>query len=311
MIRTEKSVKRVYKRFRAPSDIIFDSFNLIFLVCLAVVTLYPFLNTLAVSLNDANDSIRGGIYLLPRAFSWDNYKYVFDQSAIFHASMISVVRTLVGTIVTVLASAMVAYTISRPEYVLRKFVTIAFVLTMYLNGGLIPNYLLMRDLHLIGSFWVYIVPGVIGVFNMIVIRSFIEGLPEGIIESARIDGAGDFRTFFQIVLPLSLPALATVALFTGVFQWNSWFDVFLYNSQKPDLSTLQYELMRMLANSNSNSSMTSASAFANSANTTANFVTPTSIRATMTIVASVPMILVYPFLQKYFVHGMTVGGVKG
>lgn len=305
------SAKKTYRRFRSPGDIAFDTINIILLLSLTVVTLYPFLNTLAVSLNDANDSIRGGIYLWPRLFSWGNYAFVFKEATIFHASLISVLRTVIGTVVTVFCSAMVAYTISRPEFVLRKFVTIAFVLTMYLNGGLIPNYLLIRDLHLIGSFWVYIVPGIIGVFNMIVIRSFIEGLPEGILESARMDGAGEFRTFMQIVLPLAMPALATVALFTGVFQWNSWFDVFLYNSQKPNLSTLQYELMRMLANSNSNSSMTTASGFANSADASANYVTATSIRATMTIVASLPMIMVYPFLQKYFVKGMTLGGVKG
>ncbi|QGG55251.1 carbohydrate ABC transporter permease [Paenibacillus sp. B01] len=303
--------RKVYKRFQSPGDRLFDLFNFIFLSLLVIFTLYPFLNTLAVSLNNANDSIRGGIYLLPRDFSLDNYKYVFQEATIFHATLVSILRTVIGTIVTVFCSAMVAYTISRPEFLLRRFVTVTFILTMYLNGGLIPNYLLMRDLDLIGSFWVYIVPGIIGVFNMIVIRSFIEGLPEGIIESARIDGAGEFRTFMQIVIPLALPALATVALFTGVFQWNSWFDVFLYNSEKANLSTLQYELMKMLANSNSNSSMTSASAFANSANASANFVTPTSIRATMTIVASLPMIIVYPFLQKYFVKGMTVGGVKG
>ncbi|KKC49616.1 MULTISPECIES: carbohydrate ABC transporter permease [Paenibacillus] len=301
----------MHKRFQSPGDRIFDTLNVLVLSLLVVFTLYPFINTLAVSLNDANDSIKGGIYLLPRDLSFDNYKYVFKEATIFHATLISILRTVIGTVVTVFCSAMVAYTISRPEFVLRKFVTIMFILTMYLNGGLIPNYLLMRDLDLIGTFWVYIVPGIIGVFNMIVIRSFIEGLPDGIIESARIDGAGEFRTFIQIVVPLALPALATVALFTGVYQWNSWFDVFLYNSEKVNLSTLQYELMKMLANSNSNSSMTSASAFANSANSSSNFVTPSSIRATMTIVASLPMIIVYPFLQKYFVKGMTVGGVKG
>ncbi len=303
--------KKMHKRFQSPGDRIFDTLNVLVLSLLVVFTLYPFINTLAVSLNDANDSIKGGIYLLPRDLSLDNYKYVFKEATIFHATLISILRTVIGTIVTVFCSAMVAYTISRPEFVLRKFVTIMFILTMYLNGGLIPNYLLMRDLDLIGTFWVYIVPGIIGVFNMIVIRSFIEGLPDGIIESARIDGAGEFRTFIQIVVPLALPALATVALFTGVYQWNSWFDVFLYNSEKVNLSTLQYELMKMLANSNSNSSMTSASAFANSANSSSSFVTPSSIRATMTIVASLPMIIVYPFLQKYFVKGMTVGGVKG
>jgi putative aldouronate transport system permease protein len=204
---------------------------------------------------------------------------------------------------------MVAYTISRPEFVLRKFVSITFILTMYFSGGLIPTFLLMRDLHLIGTFAIYIIPGLIGVFNLIVIRSFIEGLPEGIIESARIDGAGEFMTFIRIVLPLTVPVLATVALFAGVYQWNSWFDVFLYNSSKKHLSTLQYELMRILQNTNSQSSSRQVDFFAQAANR-GQTVTPKAIRATMTIVASVPIILVYPFLQKYFVHGMTVGGVK-
>ncbi|AWB46207.1 sugar ABC transporter permease [Paenibacillus sp. CAA11] len=301
-----------YGRFKSPGDRIFDTINIIFMLCLTVVTLYPFLNTLAVSLNTANDSIKGGIYLLPREFTWDNYAYVFKEATIFHATLISILRTVIGTILTVFCCSMVAYTISRPEYVLRKFVSIAFILTMYFSGGLIPNFLLVRELGLMDSFWVYIIPGLIGVFNVIIIRSFIEGLPEGILESARIDGAGEFTTFLRVVVPLCLPVLATVSLFTAVSQWNSWFDVFLYNSSNVDLSTLQYELMKILQNSNTslNSGNDYASMFAGSENT-ANLVTPTSIRATMTIVASVPIILVYPFLQKYFVQGMTLGGVKG
>lgn len=291
-------------------DRIFDTVNIIIMLMLVVVTLYPFLNTLAVSLNDPNDSIRGGIKLVPRVFTWTNYEFVFKQATILHASMISALRTVIGTLFTVFCSAMVAYTISRQEYVLRKFVTIAFVLTMYFSGGLIPTFLLMRDLHLIGSFWVYILPGLIGVFNLIIIRSFIDGLPEGILEAAKIDGAGDFQTFIKIVMPLIVPVLATVSLFTAVWQWNSWFDVFLYNSSKINLSTLQYELMKILQNSNSAmTSRTAADAFANAPGS--NFVTPTSIRATMTIVASAPIIMVYPFVQKYFVQGMTLGGVKG
>ncbi|REE56317.1 aldotetraouronic acid ABC transporter membrane protein 2 [Paenibacillus taihuensis] len=290
-------------------DKVFEVCNYTFLALLMVVTLYPFLNTLAYSLNAGLDSLKGGIHLWPREFSIQNYKFVFREATILHATMISVFRTVIGTAVTVFCSAMVAYTISRQEYVLRKFITIAFILTMYFYGGLIPVFLLMRDLHLVGSFWVYIFPGVIGVFNLIVIRSFIEGLPESIMESGRIDGAGDFRTFWNIVLPLCLPVLATVALFTAVYQWNSWFDVFLYNSSDINLSTLQYELMKILQNSNA-SSATMESGFSNSG-AAASMVTPLSIRATMTIVASVPMIIVYPFLQKYFVKGMTVGGVKG
>lgn len=291
-------------------DKVFDIVNYTFLTLLMLVTLYPFINTLAVSFNAAQDTLKGGIYLWPRQFTSENYSFVFAKSTIFHSSLISVARTVIGTVVTVFCSAMVAYTISRPEYVLRKFVTIAFILTMYINGGLIPSFLLIRDLNLIGSFWVYIIPGLIGVFNLIIIRSFIDGLPEGILEAARIDGAGDFRTFFNVVLPLSTPVLATVALFSGVFQWNSWFDVFLYNSSFPELSTLQYELQKILQSSNVSTSVASVYSQAQSGNA-GSVVTPFSIRATMTIVASAPIIMVYPFLQKYFVQGMMVGGVKG
>ena len=293
-------------------DRIFDICNYIFMGLLMVVTLYPFINVLAVSLNSAQDSLKGGIYVLPREWTIDNYRYILRESTIFHATLISILRTVIGTVVTVFSSAMVAYTISRKDYVLRQFVTMAFILTMYFNGGLIPNYLLMRDLHLVGNFWVYILPGLIGVFNLIIIRSFIENLPESLIESGRIDGAGDYRTFFSIVLPLTTPVLATVALFSGVYQWNSWFDVFLYNSSHIDLSTLQYELQKILQNSNTTSGTSSLDGMINGANSSQqNSVTPLSIRATMTIVASVPIILVYPFLQKYFVKGMLVGGVKG
>jgi putative aldouronate transport system permease protein len=294
---------------RSTGDWVFDICNYTFLTLLMLVTLYPFVNQIAISFNSATDSLKGGIYLWPRVWTLENYKYVFKEATIFHATLISVLRTVLGTVLTVISSAMVAYTISRPDYVLRKFVTIAFVLTMYVNGGLIPTFLLMKSLGLINSFWVYIWPGLIGVFNLIIIRSFIEGLPDNILEASKIDGAGDFRTFFSIVLPLCTPVLATVSLFSGVYQWNSWFDVMIYNSSNIKLSTLQYELQKILQNSNA--ATTAASAFANSGNAGAAQVTPLSIRATMTIVASAPIIMVYPFLQKYFVQGMMVGGVKG
>ncbi|MCM3634733.1 MULTISPECIES: carbohydrate ABC transporter permease [Paenibacillus] len=304
-----KSSRKLYS---SVPDKLFDTANIIFMICLMIVTLYPFLNMFALSFNDANDSIRGNIYIWPREWTWANYEYIFNESSIFYATYISAARTIIGTLVSVFCTAMLAYTISRQDYVLRKFVTIAFIFTMYFNGGLIPNYLLTKELGLLNNFWVYIIPGIIGVFNMIVVRSFIEGLPEGIMESARIDGAGEFTTFMKIVLPLTIPALATVSLFVAVSQWNSWFDVFLYNSSRLELSTLQYELMKILSTSNTaaSSGATAADAFAGAQGNVTS-VTPTSIRATMTIVASLPIIIVYPFLQKYFVQGMTVGGVKG
>ncbi|MCT8137110.1 carbohydrate ABC transporter permease [Anaerobacillus sp. CMMVII] len=307
-----KFLRKLTNRKRSVDDIIFDSTNTVFLILLCIVMLYPMLNTLAVSFNEATDSVRGGIYLWPREFTLYNYQHVFGEAQLLQAGVISVLRTVVGTAISVICTAMVAYTISRQYFVLRKFVTIAFVLTMYFNGGLIPTYLLMRELSLIGSFWIYIVPGIIGVFNLIVVRSFIEGLPETIFESAKIDGAGEFTMFFKIALPLCIPVIATISLFVAVGQWNSWFDVFLYNSSKPELSTLQYELMKILQSSSANTaSRTTADAFANAQNVSANTVTPTSIRAAMTMIVSIPIICVYPFLQKYFVKGLTLGGVKG
>ncbi|MFA9557076.1 carbohydrate ABC transporter permease [Evansella sp. AB-rgal1] len=297
---------------RGVDDLIFDTLNVIFMIFLCIVMLYPMVNTLAVSFNEATDTVRGGIYLFPREFTFYNYQHVFGESQLLHAGMISVLRTVIGTAVSVFCTAMVAYTISRKDFVLKKFVTIAFVLTMYLNGGLIPTYLLMRELSLIGTFWIYIIPGLIGVFNLIVVRSFIEGLPETIFESARIDGAGEFTQFFKIALPLCLPVIATVSLFVAVGQWNQWFDVFLYNSSRPELSTLQYELMKILQNSNAAvSGGSAASALAASQSGAIETVTPQAVRAAMTIIVSVPIICVYPFLQKYFVKGLTLGGVKG
>lgn len=299
-------------RNSSASDRIFDICNYIFMILLVIVTLYPFVNMFALSFNDANDSIRGDIYAWPREWTLRNYDYVFGQADIFWATFVSAARTIVGTLLSVFCTAMLAYTISRPEYKLKKFISITFIFTMYFSGGLIPNYLLIKELSMLNSFWVYIVPGIIGVFNMIVIRSFIEGLPDSIMESAKIDGAGDFTTFFRIVLPLTVPALATVSLFVAVYQWNSWFDVFLYNSSTPKLSTLQYELMKILASSNTAANSGSAAdQYANAMGGNNEVVTPTSVRATMTIVASLPIIMVYPFLQKYFVKGMIVGGVKG
>lgn len=304
--------RKSYRRHQTLEDRVFDAVNYTLLVLLMIVTLYPFVNTIAISLNQASDTVRGGIHLWPREFTWNNYIYVFRDAAVLHSTLISALRTIAGTVLTVFCSAMVAYTISRPEYVLRKFVTIAFIMTMYFDGGLIPNFLLIRELGMIGTFWVYVIPGLVGVFNLIIIRSAIDGLPESILESARIDGAGEFTNFVYIVLPLCVPVLATVALFTAVYQWNSWFDVFLFNSSYPEWSTLQYELQKILQNSNSSMSAKSAiDAFANADNQLANAVTPVAVRATMTIVASVPIIMVYPFLQKYFVKGMMVGGVKG
>ncbi len=292
-------------------DFIFNTFNIAFMLILITVTLYPFLNTIAVSFNNGLDTIRGGIYLWPRMFTLQNYKAVFITGTVFNAFLISVARTVLSTVLNIFLTTMLSYTLSRKEYVLRKPITILFVLTMYFNAGLIPNYFLIKGLGLTNNFLVYVVPTLIAAFNMIVIRTYIKSIPESLVESSRIDGAGDFRIFIQVIFPLCKPVLATVALFVAVGSWNTWFDTYIYCSSKQELSTLQYELMKLLASTaNTNSNPAMAAGVGASSQTSQNMVTPVSIRAAITIVAAVPILVVYPFLQKYFIVGLNVGSVK-
>lgn len=309
--KSPKSNSRKRMRIIGIEPVVFGTFNTIFMICLVIVTLYPFLNTIAVSLNEGNDTIRGGIYLLPREWTIQNYKAVFASGTIIPAFWISVARTVISTILNLFLTTMLAYTLSRKEYVFRKQITFVFVLTMYFNAGLIPNYFLIKDLHLLNTFWVYVIPTMISAFNMIVIRTYIGSIHESLMESARIDGAGEFKIFMKVVFPLCKPVLATIALFVAVGAWNSWFDAFIYTSSRQHLSTLQYELMKLIQSSmNANSSASVANGAGVTAESTGSMVTPKSIRAAVTIVASVPILLVYPFMQKYFVVGMNVGSVK-
>ncbi|ANA80945.1 binding-protein-dependent transport systems inner membrane component [Paenibacillus vortex V453] len=291
--------------------VLFNTFNTVFMIFLVIVTLYPFLNTIAVSFNAGNDTIRGGIYLLPREWTLQNYKAVFASGTIYNAFWITVARTVLSTVLNIFLTTMLAYTLSRREYAFRKPITLVFVLTMYFNAGLIPGYFLIKDLNLLNSFWVYILPSMVSAFNLIVIRTYIGTLPESLVESARIDGAGDFKIFMQIIFPLCKPVLATIALFVAVGAWNTWFDAFLYTSSTQKLSTLQYELMKLLSSSmNSNSNPNVAAGAGMTQDSATAMVTPLSIRAAVTVVASVPILVVYPFLQKYFVVGLNVGSVK-
>ncbi len=293
-------------------NVIFSTFNTLIMILLCVVMLYPMLNTLAISFNDGLDTVRGGIYLMPRIFTLQNYRVVLKMDTIYNAFVISVLKTIVIVVTNLFFTSMLAYTLSRREFILRKPFTTIFVLTMYFNAGLIPNYLLIKNLGMINTFSVYWIPNIISAFNLIVIRTYIRSIPESFVESARIDGAREFRIFFRIILPLCVPTMATIALFVAVGSWNSWFDTMIYNSGKQHLSTLQYELQKLLANAMSAGNTTpagtgaNASAAAGGSNTT----TPQGIRAAITIVTAVPILVVYPFLQRYFVTGLSIGGVK-
>jgi putative aldouronate transport system permease protein len=253
--------------------------------------------------------VRGGITIFPRKFSMQNYKMVFSSGTIYQAFWISVSRTIINMVTGVFFTTMLAYVLSRPGFIFKKSFTLIVVLSMYVNAGLIPTYFLMRNLHLINNYLVYIIPGMINAFNFLVLRTFLKSIPESIIESVRIDGGSDFTIFMKIVIPLAKPALATVGLFIAVGAWNSWFDTMIYASAKTYLHTLQFKLMEYLQSSQSaarSSSDVGAMALAQ----TSNLVTPVSIRAAITVVAAVPILFIYPFMQRYFVIGMNVGGVK-
>lgn len=282
---------------------VFDYLLILFFLVMIVITVYPFLNVLAVSFNDPTDTMRNVNFIIPRKFTLYNYKYIFKEENLIGPLLMSVARTLVGTLTSLACTAMLAYALSRKDFYFRKIFTVYFVITMYVSGGLIPSYLLIsRTLHLNNSFWVYIIPGLISVYNVILVRSYIEGLPSALEEAAKIDGANDLIIWGKIVIPLCKPVLATVALFIAVGQWNSFMDTYLYAKELPTLQFILYKIMQQ-ATMKIDPKSTNIQQLANS-------VSPLSVRMAVTVVATVPILVVYPFLQKYFVGGMTLGAVK-
>jgi len=301
------------KRRTAINNFIFDAIICITLVFVVIVTVYPFWNTVAVSFNDGLDSLKGGITLWPRRFTLQNYKALFVTDYIFRAGIVSLTRTILQTVLNVFCTAMLAYALSRKEFVIRKTLTSIIVISMYVNAGLIPGYMLIKNLGLLNKYAVYIIPGLVDVFNFILVRTYINGLPDSFVESARIDGANEFKIFIKIIMPLIIPSIAMTCLFVAVNAWNSWFDTYLYCSGKKDLHSLQYVLMSFLqASQNQSNSAADANALGLAASSGAGsaMVTPVSIRASITMIATLPILVVYPFVQKYFVVGMTIGGVK-
>lgn len=294
-------------------NLIFDIIIYLTLAIVVVVTVYPFWNTIAISLNDGLDSLTGGITFFPRIFTWQNYKALFVTNAIFQAGIISVTRTILQTVLSVFCTAMLAYALSRKEFVIRKPLTTILVISMYVSAGLIPGYMLIKKLGLLNKYAVYIIPCLVDIFNFILIRTYINGLPDSFVESARIDGANEFKIFMRIIMPLIVPSIAMVSLFVAVNAWNSWFDTYLYTSPKVKLHSLQYVLMSYLqASQNQSNSAADANSMAVAASSGAasSMVTPVSIRSSITVIATLPILVVYPFVQKYFVVGMTIGGVK-
>jgi len=291
------------------SDRVLMTFIYVFLALLAFSTLYPFWNAIVISFNIGTDTAKGGVTFWPRAFTWENYSIVFSDDRLIDGFIVTIARTIIGTLTALFMTALLAYGMSKSELIGRKYYMIFFIITMYFGGGLIPSFLLIRSLGMIDTFLVYIIPGMISVWNMIVFRTFFRGLPAGLEESAKIDGCGNWGTFFRIVLPLSGPVLATLGLFTAVAHWNDWFIATIYISNEK-LIPIQTMLRQIINASTVTDFLSSADSGAIARIAMMQKVTSKSISMATMMVATLPIVLLYPFLQRYFVKGVMIGSLK-
>ncbi|MDQ0876527.1 putative aldouronate transport system permease protein [Paenibacillus sp. V4I3] len=281
------------------------------LTMLCVTVLYPFLYMLAISLNEGADAAKGGVYLWPRSFTLINYEIVLGNEVIRQSYLITVARTVVGTVAGLFITLLVAFGLSYRSLPLRGVILSYILITMLFQGGLVPFYIQLNNLGLLNTFWVYILPGLFSVWNMFVMLKFIQGIPEALVESAELDGAGPVRILFQIIIPLSKPMLAALGLFTAVGHWNDWFaGAFFVTDQRliPVQTFLQQllaaqDLSSVLGSNNNQEALARSSQLKN--------ITLMSIKMTVVMVSAIPILCVYPFLQKYFVKGVLVGSLKG
>lgn len=298
------------KRNLRPGDIAFDSINYLILIFIGLITLYPFLHVLAISLNDGMDSIKGGIGIVPRVLSVASYRMIFEHPQLLSAVGMSLARTVVGLTISMTFTTMLAYVLTKRYLVGYKFFNTIFVMAMFLGAGLIPTFMNYKSLHLNNTFWVYVIPGAVNIWNMTLLRNSFDTLPDSLEESARLDGANDFQIFYRIVLPLSGPILATISLFVAVQQWNAWQDT-LYYTSNDSLVTLQYLLMTVIKQAEAGQMAAQRlHGLPTIAKRLGQNVTPDSVKMAITMVATVPILCVYPFVQKYFVKGVMVGAIK-
>ena len=271
----------------------------------AVIVIIPLFSVVSMSLVSGRELAEKGIVIFPQDIDFQAYKNLFAEgSVLINGFIITLFRIVVGTAVNLLCSYVVAYALARRDLPGRSALTMFFFFTMLFGGGLIPTYIVVKSTGLINNIWVYILPGIISVWNMLLIRNFIMNIPVSLFESAEIDGAGNFRIIFQLVLPLSVPALVTIGMFYAVAHWNSWWDAYLYTS-KPDLQPIQLVLRNILAMANIQISAATASLSADLK------VPSRALQNAAVVVTTLPIVIIYPFLQKYFIKGIMVGAVKG
>lgn len=293
-------------------DILFNIVNYTIFALFTILCVYPFYYLIINTISSNQLSANGQINFLPREIQFQNYVSIFKLRGLPQALLVSVMRTAVGTALTVFASAFLGFMFTQEKMWKRRFWYRFMIVTMYFNAGLIPIFILMYNLHLTNNFLVYVIPGIVQPFNVILAKTYIESTPKSLQEAAEIDGAGILRIFFLVILPISVPILATIAIFCAVGQWNSFQDTLLYITDSR-LYPLQYLLYTYLNSANSlatlikNSPSMSGSAIA----ALATRQTPTSVRMTVSVIVVIPILLVYPWLQRYFIKGIMIGAVKG
>lgn len=274
----------------------------IFMIFCALVTVIPVLNLFAKAVSSPMAVTAGKVNILPVGFQLETLKGVVASEKFTSAAGNSVFITIVGTFIALFINALTAYPLSKKNLAGMKYILLLFVFTMMFSGGLIPTYLLIRNLHLYNTRWALILPSALSVYNMLIIKNYYESIPDSIEESARIDGAGNFTIFLRFILPLSKPVLATICLFTMVFYWNNYFDVLMY-IDKTALKTLQLYMAEIILEAQQDANNATADDLMN--------ISGEGVRCATVIAATLPIVIIYPFLQKYFIKGIMIGSVKG
>ena len=291
---------------RSAGDRIMMVFITIFMVLFCLCTLYPFINTLAISFNEGPDTLRGGIYFAPRIFTLQNYEEIFRDTSILHAYAITILRTVIGTVSTLMLTGLLAYGLSKKYLRGRKIYMVLCTCAMIFNAGLIPTYILYRDVKLINNFLVYVLPSAVNIWDMILMKNFFEQLPEEMEESAEIDGAGTMRIFYSIVIPISMPIIATIAIFSAVGQWNSWYDAYIFCTTRTGLHPIQTYLYKVIALSQAETANAADVQLLSRMRTNV-----TTIRAATVIITILPIIFIYCLFQKHFIKCVMLGSLKG
>ncbi len=290
---------------KSTEDKIIDTVTAVLAVVVLVLTIYPIYYCLVYSFNEGADAAKGGIYFWPRKFTLENYAMVFKNTSIYWAFFMTILRTVLGTGIAVVCLSMAAYALSKKDLMFRKVYMALGIVTLYFSTSVVHSYLLYRQLHLLDNFAVYILPNIYQFYYMILFISFFQELPPALIDSARVDGAGEFRVWFKIILPMSVPVIATVSLFIGVWHWNDWFHpAFFITNEK--LMTMPAVLMRAMSLTEAQQTLQKYMSVSSGQSS----VTMESVRYAMLIVAVAPITMLYPFVQKYFVKGMMLGSVK-